>query len=90
VSNGSSDNLAFYSDQSNSQINAPAIAGATPTTGTGQIGLGTTVGFGNGTPATPITTTTKSTGTGPAAPQTIVNYLEIDIAGTKSWIPLVQ
>jgi hypothetical protein len=66
------------------------LTAATPTSTTGQVGLGTTAGFGNGTPATPMTTTTKSTGTGPTTPQTIVNYLEIDIAGTKYWIPLVQ
>src|SRR5665213_350617 len=66
------------------------LTGATPTTIAGQVGLGTTTGFGNGIPATPVTTTTLGTGSGPVAPQTIVNYLEIDIAGTKYWIGLVQ
>jgi len=66
------------------------LTGATPTTTAGQVGLGVTTGFGNGTPATAVTTTTLGTGSGPATPQTVVGYLEIDIAGTKAWIPYVQ
>ena len=72
-------------------INAPLmLTGATPTGGAGQLSLGTTTGFGNGSAGTTVTTTTKSTGTGPATPQTIVSYLEVDLAGTKYWLPLVQ
>lgn len=63
------------------------ITAGTPTTIVGQIGLGSTVGFGNGTPSTAVTTTTKGTGSGPITPQTVVGYLEIDVAGTKFWMP---
>jgi len=66
------------------------ITGATPT-GTGtKLGLGNTTGFGNGAAATPVTTTLLGTGSGPANPQTVVKYLEIDLGGTKYWLPLVQ
>lgn len=66
------------------------ITGATPT-GTGtNLGLGNTTGFGNGAAATPVTTTLLGTGSGPANPQTVVKYLEIDLGGTKYWLPLVQ
>ncbi len=63
---------------------------ATPTGASGQVSFGTTAGFGAGSSGTAVTTTTKGGGTGPTTPQTVVNYLEIDIAGTKYWIPLVQ
>jgi hypothetical protein len=66
------------------------IGAATPTGSGTRLGLGTTVGFGNGSAGAAVTTTTKNTGTGPTTPQTVVNYLEIDIGGTKYWIPLVQ
>jgi hypothetical protein len=66
------------------------LTGATPTTIAGQVGFGTTTGFGTGAAGTAVTTTTKGGGTGPTTPQTVVNYIEIDIAGTKFWIPLVQ
>ena len=66
------------------------LIAATPTGVSGQVSFGTTSGFGNGSSGTAVTTTTKSTGTGPTTPQTVVNYLEIDIAGTKYWVPLVQ
>jgi len=56
----------------------------------GTIVVGTGSGFGNGSSGTAVTTTTKSTGTGPTTPQTVVNYLEITIAGTAYWVPLVQ
>lgn len=65
---------------------ALSLAGATPTTTTGQIGLGTTVGIGNGSPGT-ISAPAKSTGSGPATPGTVVGWLEIDVAGSKKWIP---
>jgi hypothetical protein len=69
---------------------ALTIGGATPT-GTGtQLGVGNTTGFGNGTAGTTVTTTLIGTGSGPATPQTVKKYLEIDIGGTKFWIPLVQ
>jgi hypothetical protein len=67
-----------------------SVAGATPT-GTGtQLGVGNTTGFGNGAAGTAVTTTLKNTGTGPTTPQTVVKYLQIDIGGTKYYIPLVQ
>jgi len=66
------------------------LIGATPTTGSGQAGLGVTSGFGNGSSGTSMTTTTKGTGSGPSSPDVVVQYLEIDIAGTKYWIPLVR
>jgi hypothetical protein len=66
------------------------ISGVTPT-GTGsELGLGTTYGFGNGRSGASMTTTTRGSGTGPENPQTVVKYLEIDVGGTKYWIPLVQ
>lgn len=52
------------------------------------------LGFGNGTAGTGVTTTTKGTGTGPAAAQTIVDYIPIQIpingSYQKFWIPLMQ
>ena len=66
------------------------VTAATPTGSAGQVGFGTTAGFGAGSAGTAVTTTTKGAGTGPTTPQTVVNYLQIDIAGTKYWIPLVQ
>jgi hypothetical protein len=72
-------------------LNCPlTLAGATPTGTTGQISFGNTQGFGTGSAGTAVTTTTKGGGTGPATPQTVVNYLEVDVAGTKFWLPLVQ
>lgn len=67
-----------------------ALSVATPTTSAGQLGLGTTTGFGNGAAGTAMTTTLLGTGSGPAAPQTVINYLQIDRAGTKFYIPLMQ
>jgi hypothetical protein len=32
----------------------------------------------------------KSTGTGPTTPGTIVNWLEVDLGGTKYWVPMAQ
>lgn len=66
------------------------VTSATPTTTSGQVGFGTSSGFGAGSAGTGVTTTTKGGGTGPTTAQTIVKYLEIDIAGTKYWIPLMQ
>ena len=57
---------------------------------TGVIGFTTREGFGNGAAATPVTTTTKHSGSGPTTPQTIVKYMEVNLAGTSYWIPLVQ
>jgi hypothetical protein len=57
---------------------------------TGVIAFTTPAGFGNGSAATPVTTTTKHTGSGPTTPQTIVKYMEMNLAGTSYWIPLVQ
>lgn len=69
---------------------ALTVDGATPT-GTGtKLGIGNTSGFGNGTAGTAVTTTLIGTGSGPATPQTIKKYLEIDLGGTKFWVPLVQ
>jgi hypothetical protein len=57
---------------------------------TGVIALTTPTGFGNGSAATPVTTTTRNTGNGPTTPQTIVKYMEVNLAGTNYWVPLVQ
>jgi hypothetical protein len=65
-------------------------AGATPSVAAGQVGVGNTTGFGTGAAGTAVTTTTKGGGTGPTTPQTVVNYIKINIAGTDFWIPLVQ
>jgi hypothetical protein len=65
-------------------------AAATPTVAASQLGLGTTVGFGAGSSGTAVTTTTKGAGSGPTTPQTIVNYLKVNIGGTDYYIPLVQ
>jgi hypothetical protein len=66
------------------------VAGATPTGFGTDLGMGNTNGFGNGAAGTAVTTTLKNTGTGPTTPQTIVKYLQIDLGGTKYWLPLVQ
>lgn len=73
----------------NVQTPALVLTAATPTTTTGQLGIGTTAGVGNGTPGA-VLAPAIGTGSGPATPGTIVNWLEIDIAGTKYWIPLAQ
>ncbi len=67
-----------------------SIGAATPTGSGSRLGLGNTAGFGNGSAGTAVTTTTKNTGTGPTAAQTVVNYLQIDIGGVKYWVPLMQ
>jgi hypothetical protein len=67
-----------------------SVSGATPTMSGSTVGFGNTTGFGNGAAGTSVTTTTKNTRTGPATPQTVVKYIEIDIGGTKYWIPLMQ
>ena len=73
----------------NVQTPALVLTAATPTTTTGQLGIGTTAGVGNGTPGA-VLAPAIGTGSGPATPGIIVNWLEIDIAGTKYWIPLAQ
>jgi len=70
--------------------NTLVLEAATPTVSSGQIGLGTSTGFGNGSSGTSVTTTTKGTGTGPTTPQTVVDYLKVNVAGTVYWLPLVQ
>lgn len=83
--------LGHFNSASCAVFNVPVtVKGATPTGTTGQLSFGNTTGFGAGTPATAVTTTTKGAGSGPTTPQTIINYLQIDIAGTKYWIPLAQ
>jgi len=70
---------------------APVIelTAATPT-GTGtQLGLGNTVGVGNGALGN-VQAPALGTGSGPATPGTVVKWLEVDIGGTKFWIPLSQ
>ena len=56
---------------------------------TGDI-TGAVLGFGNGSSGTAVTTTTKSTGTGPSAPDTIVGYAQTLIGGQAYWTPLFQ
>ena len=57
---------------------------------TGVIALTTPTGFGNGSAGTPVTTTTRHNGSGPTSPQSIVKYMEVNLAGTNYWVPLVQ
>jgi hypothetical protein len=66
------------------------LKGATPTTAASQLGIGTSTGFGTGTAGTAVTTTTLGGGSGPTTAETVVKYLEIDLAGTKFWIPLMS
>lgn len=73
-----------------SQIPSVTLTGATPTVAAARVGIGTTTGFGAGAAGTAVTTTTKGAGTGPTTPQTIVNYLKINLGGTDYYIPLVQ
>lgn len=83
--------LGHFNGVSSAVLNVPlTVKGTPPTGGAGQISFGGAVGFGNGSSGTAVTTTTKSTGSGPATPQTIVGYYEIDVAGTKAWVPYVQ
>ena len=67
-----------------------SASGATPTGSGSILGLGNTTGFGNGSAGTAVTTTTKSTGSGPATPQTVVSYLKVTIGSTVYWLPMVQ
>jgi hypothetical protein len=67
-----------------------SVSGATPTMSGSTVGFGNTTGFGNGAAGTNVTTTPKNTGSGPATPQTVVKYIEIDIGGAKYWIPLMR
>jgi hypothetical protein len=53
----------------------------------GQVPVIAATGFGNGSSGTAVTTTTKSTGSGPTTPQTIVGYVEVNISGTNYWMP---
>ena len=66
------------------------LTAATPATAAGQLGLGTSQGFGAGAAGTAVTTTTKGGGTGPTTAETIVNYLKVTIAGADYYIPLMQ
>ena len=47
-------------------------------------------GFGSGLVPTAVTTMLQAGGGGPTTPQTVVNFLEIDIGGSKYWLPLMQ
>jgi hypothetical protein len=87
-----SNRVLVYSIDSNGALHAPNIylAGPTPTGSGAVLSLGSTNGFGIGSSGTSVTTTTKGRGTGPTTAQTIVKYLEVDIGGTKYWIPLMQ
>lgn len=87
-----SNRALVYSIDSNAALHAPNIylTGATPTGSGTVVSLGSTNGFGTGSSDVSVTTTTKGGGTGPTTAQTIVKYLEIDIGGTKYWIPLMQ
>lgn len=73
-----------------SLLGSLTLKGATPTTAAGQLGIGVTTGFGTGTAGTAVTTTTLGGGSGPTTAETVVKYLEIDLAGTKYWVPLMS
>lgn len=66
------------------------LTAAPPSVAAGQIGYGGSAGFGNGAAGNTVTTTLKGTGSGPTTPQTIVNYIQVNIAGTTAWIPVMQ
>lgn len=83
----SSDNLTF---PNSIQAASSILTASAPTVSAGQLGLGSTSGFGNGTAGTAMTTTTKSTGSGPTTPQTVKQYLQVNLGGTTYWIPMVQ
>lgn len=65
------------------------LTGPTPTGAGTALGLGNTTGFGNGASGA-VTVLAQGTGTGPATPGTVVNFLEIDLGGVKWWAPLCQ
>ena len=54
------------------------------------MGPGTISGFGTGAAGTTVTTTTLGAGSGPANPQTVVKYLQVNVAGVLYWMPLMQ
>jgi hypothetical protein len=56
----------------------------------GQTYYGSTVGFGNGTSGTGVTTTTLGTGSGPTNSQVVVQYLKVYNGSNVYWIPLMQ
>lgn len=93
---GQSVDIFRVSDASNNPYLAVNSGGGvyltadTPTVSAGQLGLGKTTGFGNGVIPTAITTILKVTGSGPTTPQTIVNFLKINIGGADFWVPLTQ
>lgn len=53
----------------------------------GQIGLGATTGFGDGSPGATVSTTNQGTGDGPTAPDVIVGYIKFNKDGSDIWIP---
>jgi hypothetical protein len=73
-----------------SVINGIQAAGNTPTPLSGYVGIGTTEGVGAGSAGTPVTTTTKGGGSGPATAQVVVKYLELSLNGATYWLPLFQ
>lgn len=46
--------------------------------------------LGNGAANTAVKTTLKGTGGGPAAPQTVIDYVQVNINGTIYYLPLFQ
>lgn len=68
---------------------ALTVKGATPTSAAGEIGFGNTQGLGTGA-LTNMQAPVIGAGTGPANAVQVVNWLELDIAGTKFWFPLFQ
>lgn len=72
------------------QLGTLVATAGTPSTSAGQLGVGTTSGFGTGSANTTVTTTTKGGGTGPTTAATVVKYLEITLAGSTFWVPLMQ
>jgi hypothetical protein len=47
-------------------------------------------GFGAGAVTTVTTTARGLGGSGPTIPQTVVQYMEVNVGGTNYWIPLMQ
>ena len=91
IVNSGFSNVIYDMDDSGNVVETTATLTAATPTGTGtEVGFGTTTGFGSGLVPTAVTTMLQAGGGGPTTPQTVVNFLEIDIGGSKYWLPLMQ
>jgi hypothetical protein len=67
-----------------------ACNAVTPSSGVppGTVAFGETTGYGNGGNEA-VEVHAKGSGSGPANPENIVNFLEVNVGGTLMWIPLM-